>query len=101
MGLGFLVSERYLFAFTSALLLISVGALAFRAKGRRGYGPAVVGFAAAAVILVSKFSLGSTNAMYGGIGLLIAASVWNSWPRRMRAPSVGPLVQLSERIEQR
>src|SRR5258708_6952526 len=43
LGLGFLISERYLFRITAAFLLVSVGALAFGARGRRGYGPAGLG----------------------------------------------------------
>jgi len=99
LGLGFLVSGRYLFAFTATLLLISVGALAFRAKGRRGYGPAALGLVAAAVVLVSKFLVESSPAIYAGLGLLIAASVWNSWPRPHNTLSGSHLVQLSERNE--
>ena len=43
LGLGFLLSERYLFAVTAVFLLMSVGALTFRYRERRGIAPAVVG----------------------------------------------------------
>ena len=95
LGLGFLISGRYLFAFTAGFLLLSVGALAFRARSRRGYAPAALGFVAGAIVLLGKFSLESSAAMYGGLGLLIAASVWNSWPRPQCAPAGDGLVQLS------
>jgi mercuric ion transport protein len=94
-GLGFLISARYFFAFTSGFLLLSVTALAFRAGERRGYGPAVLGLAAAAIVLLGKFSLESSATAYGGLVLLIAASVWNSWPRPQCAPAGDGLVQLS------
>src|SRR5216683_1611075 len=55
LGLGFLISERYLFGVTAAFLLVSVGALAFRARERRGYGPSALGFAGTAVVLFGKF----------------------------------------------
>ncbi|MDQ6699436.1 MAG: hypothetical protein M3Z36_04555, partial [Acidobacteriota bacterium] len=80
-GLGFLISSRYLFLVTAGFLLISVGALAFRAKDRRGYGPALAGVAASIVILFGKFSLESNALMHSALGRLIAASVWNSLPR--------------------
>ncbi len=79
-GLGFLVSGVYLLPLTAAFLLLAVGSLAFRAQGRHGYGPLVLGMLAAGVILFGKFSLASDPVLYAGLGLLVAASVWNSWP---------------------
>lgn len=81
-GLGFLLDETYLFPLTAAFLLLAVGALAFRARTRRGYGPFVLGLAATVVVLAGKFAFGSNAAMYGGIAVLVAASVWNAWPVR-------------------
>lgn len=80
LGLGFLVSTEYLLPMTAAFLVIAVGMLAFRARGRRGYGPFVLGIVAASLILLGKFSLSSNPVLYAGLGLLILASVWNSWP---------------------
>ena len=100
-GLGFLISARYLFLVTAVFLLFSVAALAFRAKERRGYGPAVIGLAAASAILFGKFSLDSRPAMYAGLGLLVATSIWNGWPRPVAdscpqcAPGGTEVIQLS------
>jgi hypothetical protein len=33
------------------------------------------------MLLVGKFGFDSNTAMYGGIGLLVAASAWNAWPK--------------------
>ncbi len=82
LGLGFLMSERYLFGVTTVFLIMSVGALAFRHRERRGIAPAVLGFIGAAVVLIGKFKFESMTAMYAGLSVLIAASLWNSWPRR-------------------
>lgn len=82
LGLGFLLDARYLFAFTAVFLSLAFGALAFRAPTRRGYGPFALGLAAAAAVLVGRFVVDSKAAMYGGLGLLIAASAWNAWPRK-------------------
>ena len=82
LGLGFLMSERYLFGVTTIFLIVSVSALAFRYRERRGITPALLGIAGAAAVLVGKFRFESIPAMYAGLSVLIAASIWNSWPRR-------------------
>ncbi len=82
LGAGFLLDAAYLFPLTAVLLAAAVVALAFRARRRRGYGPAIVGLVGAAAVLTGKFLFDSGPALYGGAGLLIAASLWNSWPAR-------------------
>lgn len=42
----------------------------------------MLGLLAAAVILGGKFAWESEWLLYSGISLLMAASVWNSWPLR-------------------
>lgn len=80
-GLGFLVPNlTYLLPLTVVFLLIAVGTLAIRARQRRGYVPFSLGMIAAGLILFGKFSLASNPIFYVGLGLLILASVWNSWP---------------------
>lgn len=90
LGLGFLVDTAYLFPLTMVFLLVAVGSLAFRAQRRRGYGPFVGGLAAAVVLLAGKFALESDVVMYSGIGLLVAASLWNAWPAKMNVPGSCP-----------
>ena len=65
-------------AFSTATLVV----LAFRAQRRHGYGPFFVGFTAVTVILASKFYFDSMPMLYFGIVLLLAASIWNSWPKK-------------------
>jgi mercuric ion transport protein len=88
-GLSFLISAKYLLPLTFAFLAITVFVLAFRASRRHGYGPFWLGLLAAAVILTGKFYFDAERVTYTGIGLLVAASVWNSWPRRAAAVSCG------------
>jgi hypothetical protein len=90
LGLGFLISANYLLPLTVAFLAIAAAALGFRASRRRGYGPFWLGLVAAAVILTGKFYFDAAPAVYTGVGLLIAASVWNSWPRRAAYQPVCP-----------
>ena len=67
-------------AFSTATLVV----LAFRAQRRHGYGPFVVGFTAVSIILASKFYFDSMPLLYTGIVLLLAASIWNSWPKKAK-----------------
>lgn len=84
LGIGFVDYTPYLLPLTAGFVGISVLALAWRAKNRHGYGPFLVGALAAAAILIGKFAFDSDVAMYAGIVLLAAASVWNAWPGRGR-----------------
>lgn len=81
-GLGFLTDTAYLLPLTAVFLVVAVGTLGFRANQRRGYAPFALGVVAGMLVVIGKFVFESDPAMYGGIGLLIAASFWNSWPRK-------------------
>ncbi len=81
LGLGFLIpNAKYLLPMTATFLVLAVGMLGFRARRRHGYVPLALGILAASLILFGKFSLASNPVLYVGLGLLILASVWNSWP---------------------
>lgn len=83
MGLGFLVGTAYLLPITVAFLFLTLAVLAFRARQRRGYGPLAVGVIGSVAVVIGKFSLESNPIMYGGVSLLVLASGWNAWPRRV------------------
>ena len=91
MGLAFLLNAAYLLPLTVGALVVAVGALGFRARRRHGFGPLAVGLAAALLLIVGKFVLGFDAITYGGMGLLIGASLWNAWPKK-QAPA--DLVQI-------
>ena len=82
LGLGFLISTKYLLPLTIMFLGLTTAALGFRASQRHGYGPLWLGLIAASTILAGKFYFDITQASYAGVLLLIAASIWNGWPRR-------------------
>jgi mercuric ion transport protein len=80
-GLGFLLSSTHLLSLTAAFLVIALAALGYRARERRGYGPLTVGLAASVAVLTCKFVIEFSAGTYVGIGLLVLASLWNTWPR--------------------
>ena len=82
LGLGFLIPTKYLLPLTIVALALTTAVLGYRASERRGYGPLSLGVIAAAMILAGKFYFDVTQPVYPGVGLLIAASIWNGWPRR-------------------
>jgi len=94
-GLGFLISAKYLLPTTAAFLALAVGALVFRAHRRHGYGPFMVGLFGAAGVLVAKFWWESNPAMYAAVGVLVIASTWNVWPRRVAVPDCCGQKQIS------
>jgi hypothetical protein len=85
LGLGFLMDTQWLFPLTAVFLVVAVGALGFRARRRRGYGPFFLGLVAVTIVLAGKFGFESDPAMYAGLGVLVTASIWNTWPRRATA----------------
>lgn len=85
-GLGFLISAKYLLPLPAAFLVLVLAALVFRARHRRGYGPFLIGVIAAFGVLVGKFVWSSHTIVYSTVGLLVIASLWNSWPRDRFAP---------------
>ncbi len=80
-GLGFLISTKYLLPLTAAFLVLTLGALAFRARHRHGYGPFLVGLIAAIVVMTGKSAWDSKPALYAAVATLVTASVWNGWPQ--------------------
>jgi mercuric ion transport protein len=82
-GLGFLISTAYLVPLTIVFLILTLIALAFGAKQRRGYGPLGLGLIGSAAVLIGKFNLESTPTFQTGIGILVVAAIWNVWPRRV------------------
>lgn len=80
MGLGFFNYTAYLLPMTLVFLVIVIASLAFRARRRHGYKPLLLGVIAAAILLIGKFTYDSDTIMYMGLGLLVLASFWNSWP---------------------
>jgi len=82
MGLGFINYTPYLLPLTVVFLLIALFAFGYKAQNRRGFGPLILGSMASLVIIIGKFIFSSDISLYGGIILLVSASLWNAWPKR-------------------
>ncbi len=81
-GIGAATYEPLLFWVTLAMVGLAVGSLAYEANKRRRYGPALLGAAAGAGVLLAKFVFSSDPAMYVGAALLFGAALWNVWLNR-------------------
>lgn len=79
-GLPVLLDAAWLLPLTAMSLIVALGALAHRARTRRGYAPLWMGTVAATAVLIGKFVVESDSATYVGSGLLVGASLWNAWP---------------------
>ena len=90
LGLGFLMSTRYLLSLTAVFLAIGVVSLGYQASRRRGLGPFWLGIGAATCVLFGKFWFDSILTAYVGVGLFITASVWNVIPKRTFCPACLP-----------
>ncbi len=81
LGLTALLDTTVQMILTVLLLSVALGALLFKAKTRRGYGPFALGVAASALLGFSKLVMGSDPITYAAVGVLVLAGIWNVWPR--------------------
>lgn len=82
LGLGFLLSTRYLLGFSLVFLGLALGAIALAGWRNRHYLPLWLGITASAAILTAKFALDSPVLLYAGAAGLMGAGLWSNWPRR-------------------
>ncbi len=81
LGLTILSDTTLQSALTVLFLTAALGALLYKAKSRRGYGPLALGAAASAMLSFAKFVMGSDPITYAAVGVLVLAGLWNVWPR--------------------
>lgn len=86
LGLGFMDYTPYLLPLIALFMTLTLASLLYRARERRGYGPAALGLAAAVGVLVGKFMYASDVALYSGVALLVGASLWRAWPKLSGSP---------------
>lgn len=89
LGLGFLFQGFYFQILAGLFLIVTLFGLGFLAKERRGYMPLALGMLGAiAVILGTRFE--SDLILYSGVGVLVAASIWNIFPKTDKCSSCDP-----------
>ena len=77
-GLSYVLpTATYLLPMTAAVLSVAVGSLFLTARTNSAFAPFWVGVTASIGILLGRFALNSAGVVYGGVALLIAASVWS------------------------
>ena len=79
-GIGFIDYTPYLLPLTLVFVVIALAALLYKAKQRHGYFPFYLGIISSVVLVIGKFYFESDFSMYTGLGLLVLASIWNTWP---------------------
>ena len=87
-GVGFVNYTPFLLPIMALFLAVALATLSVQGRRRGHYGPLLLGVAGTAGLLVGRFAVASDPLIYAGIGLLIAASTWNAWPRRGAACAV-------------
>jgi len=80
-GVEFINYTPYLAPLMALFLALAIAPMVFQAKSRRSYGPLALGLTAVVVTMAGKFWFNSDLAMYGGLALLVTASIWNMWPK--------------------
>lgn len=78
MGLGSVKYTSYLGPLKILFLILVLPYLSHRAKARQGHRPVLMRIWGAGVVVVGKFVLLCNLFMYGGTGVLMAASFWSS-----------------------
>jgi hypothetical protein len=63
---------------TALWLALTIAMLTFQRRGKRRYGPAIMGFVAALLLLVGKFVVDSQAMTFAGIIALLGAAAWRS-----------------------
>ncbi len=88
LGLTALSNTTVQTVLTLLFLAAALGALLYKAKSRRGYGPFALGTAATLALSFAKFVMGSNPITYAAVGVLVLAGFWNVWPRVEAAPEI-------------
>lgn len=84
LGLGVLLDPVVLAPVAVLALLPAIAALAWKAPTRHGYRPFWLGLVGAAGIATGQLILSQPSLVWAGVATLVAAAVWNAWPRSDR-----------------
>lgn len=85
LGLGFLLTDRVLNPIILASLAVSVGSVAWNTWQRRRPAPLLLAVVGASGVVLGRIVWSVPAAVYGGVALMLAASLWTLWWRRPRS----------------
>ena len=91
LGLGVLVTERALVPLIVVFLVLGVVSIAWSMKSHGRYGPLVATLLGSLAVVLGRLVFMLPSLLYGGVALLLGASLWNLWLKR---PQPVPLIQL-------
>ncbi len=84
LGFGYLLDEPLMLLLAGVLLLFTLVSAGYKAGLRHGYGPLLIGALGASAVLLGKLVWISSGVAYGGLTLILGASLWNVRPRKAR-----------------
>jgi hypothetical protein len=84
LGLGFLLTERVLAPLIVGFLAASLVSVGWSARGHRRLGPLITTAAGSAAVVLGRLIWSVPLLVYGGVALLLGASLWNLWLKRPR-----------------
>jgi len=90
LGAGTWLNAAWGLPLCASLAAIAVGALFLRGRRSGDYSPTLLGLAGAAALLVGKLAIETPAVIYGGVALLVVASVWSA-RRDARSPVGHPV----------
>jgi len=90
-GLGFLHNDRILTPLITAFLVIGLTSVAWSTRSHRRPGPLAVTVLGSLAVIAGRLVWNIPAVLYGGVVLLVGASLWNLWLKRPRSE---PLTQL-------
>jgi len=90
LGLGFLFQERVLLPLTVGFLVLQLATVAWSARHHRQTGPLVATALGAGAVVLGRLIFRAPPLLYVGIVLLVGASLWNLWLKRLGRPVADP-----------
>lgn len=90
-GLGFLFDERVLAPLIGVLLVLGVASVGYSTRSHRHPGPMAVTLVGSGAVVAGRLLWDIPPVLYGGVALLVGASLWSLWLKR---PRPAPLLQV-------
>ena len=84
LGLGFLLQDRVLVPLIALFLAVGLASVAWSTRSHRRAGPLVATVLGSAAVVLGRIVWSASSLVYGGVALLVAASLWNVWLKRPR-----------------